>query len=85
MNRCHIDLWHAQTTKTTTNETQTIQDYLGGSRVQKSTCSHQRGSSLQLGLMREFQENAFVCCMYEARNARCSLHLGSMVATELAT
>ena len=28
----------------------TIQDYLGGSSVQKSTCSHQLGSSLQLGL-----------------------------------
>jgi hypothetical protein len=29
----------------------TILDYLGGSSVQKSTCSHQLGSSLQLGLM----------------------------------
>ena len=40
--------WHAQTTKTTTNETKTIQDYLGSSSVHKTTCSHQLGSSLQL-------------------------------------
>ena len=37
MNICHVDLQHAQTTKTTTNKTKTIQDYLGGSSVQKST------------------------------------------------
>ena len=36
---CHVALRHAQTTKTTTNKTETIQDYFGGSRVQKSTCS----------------------------------------------
>jgi hypothetical protein len=35
MNICHVDLWHAQTTKTTTNKTNTIQDNLGGSSVQK--------------------------------------------------
>ena len=38
--------------KTTTNKTKTIQDYLGGSSIHKSTCSCQLGSSLQLGLMR---------------------------------
>jgi hypothetical protein len=43
MNICHVDLQHAQTTKTTTNKTKTIQDYLGGSSVQKSTCSRQLG------------------------------------------
>ena len=37
----------------------TIQEYLSGSSVQKSTCSPQLGSSLQLGLMRYFHENAF--------------------------
>ena len=39
MNICHVDLRHAQTTKTTTNKTKTIQDYLDGSTssVQKST------------------------------------------------
>ena len=31
MNICIVDLRHAQTTKTTTNQTKTIQDYLGGS------------------------------------------------------
>jgi hypothetical protein len=51
MNISHVDLRHAQTTKTTTNKAKTIQDYLGGSSVQKSTCSRQLGSSLQLGLM----------------------------------
>ena len=30
MNICHVDLRHAQTTKTTTNKTKTIQDYLCG-------------------------------------------------------
>ena len=25
---CNVDLWHAQTTKTTTNKTKTIQEYL---------------------------------------------------------
>jgi hypothetical protein len=39
INICHVDLWHAQTTKMTTNKTKTIQDYLGGSSVQKSTCT----------------------------------------------
>ena len=47
---CH-DLRPAQTTKTTTNKTKTIQDYLGGSSVQKSISSRQLRSSLQLGLM----------------------------------
>ena len=50
--------------KTTTNKTKTIQDYLGGSSVHKSTCSRQLGSSLQLGLMRYFHENAFVWCVH---------------------
>jgi hypothetical protein len=30
MNICHVDLQHAQTTKTATNKTKTIQDYLCG-------------------------------------------------------
>jgi hypothetical protein len=47
MNICHVDLRHAQTT----NKTKTIKDYLGGSSVQKSTCSRQLGSSLHLWLM----------------------------------
>jgi hypothetical protein len=50
MNIFHVDLRQAQTTKTTTNKTKTIQDYLGGSSVQKTTCSHQLESSLKLGL-----------------------------------
>jgi hypothetical protein len=49
MNICHVDLRPTQTTKTTTNKTKTIQDYLGGSSVE---------------LMSYFQENAFVCCMH---------------------
>lgn len=36
-NTCHVDLQHAQTTKTTANKTKTIQDYLGGSSVQMLT------------------------------------------------
>ena len=55
MNICIVDLRHAQTTKTTTNKTKTIQDYLSGSSVHKSTCSRQLGTSLQLGLMRYFK------------------------------
>jgi hypothetical protein len=51
MNINHVDLRHAQTTKTATNKKKKVQDYLGGSSVQKSTCSRQLGSSLQLGLM----------------------------------
>jgi hypothetical protein len=43
MNICHADLRHAKTTKTTSNKTETIQDYLGGSSLQKLT-------SLLLGL-----------------------------------
>ena len=35
MNICHVDLRHAQTTKTTANKTKTIQDYLGGRSVPK--------------------------------------------------
>jgi hypothetical protein len=64
MNICHIELRHAQTTKTTTTKTKTIQDYLGGNSVQKSTCLHQLGSSLQLGLISLFPENDLVCCMH---------------------
>jgi hydroxymethylglutaryl-CoA reductase len=33
MNLCHVDLRHAQTTKTTKRKEKTIQDYLGGSSV----------------------------------------------------
>ena len=33
MSICHVDLWHEETTKTTTNKTKTIQDYLGGSSL----------------------------------------------------
>ena len=32
---CHVDLQLAQTTKTTTNKTKTMKDYLGGRSVQK--------------------------------------------------
>ena len=35
MNICNVDLWHAQTTKTTKNKTKIIQDYLGGSSVKR--------------------------------------------------
>jgi hypothetical protein len=48
---CIVDLRRAQTTKTTANQTKAIQDYLGGSSLQKSTCSRQPGLSLQLGLI----------------------------------
>ena len=37
MNICHVDLRHAQTTKTTTNKTKTIQDYLGGTKINMLT------------------------------------------------
>ena len=62
MNICHVDLWHAQTTKTARNKTKTIQEYLGGSSVQKRTCLRQLESSLQLGLMREY-----FCMLYAQR------------------
>jgi hypothetical protein len=55
MNICHVDLQHEQTTKTTTNKTKRIQDYLCGSSVQKSMFMP---IGIQLGLMCEFQENA---------------------------
>lgn len=54
MNISNVDLRYAHTTKTTTDKTKTIQDYLGSSSIHKSTCSHQLGSSLQLGLMNYF-------------------------------
>jgi hypothetical protein len=41
INVCHVDLQHAQKTKMKTKKTKTIQDYLGGSSLQKSTCSRQ--------------------------------------------
>ena len=54
MNICHVDLRHAQTTKTTANKTKTIQGYLGGSSVQKSTCS--------TGIITPVRVNEYVVC-----------------------
>jgi hypothetical protein len=66
MNIFHVGFPHAQTTKTTTNKTKAIQDYLSGSSVQKSTCSHQLGSSIQFGYTKLIPRESF-CTLYAQR------------------